>query len=201
MADADESRTSTTLLRDLNDFANQEAWRTFLIKYQPRIEAWCRGMGLKNVDDVTGEVLLRITQRIRSFVYDPRQSFRAYLHTIVANAVRDSFRKQRQPGAGATGGSVLKNALDQIEGHDGVAEWIDELESDLEPAQQLAQRAVAIVQRQVAPNHWQAFWLTAIEKQKGAEVAAKLEMTVAAVHQAKCRVLKKLKETVTELQS
>ena len=94
----------------------------------------------------------------------------------------------------------MQEALQQIEGHDGVAEWMEQLENDLKPEQQLAQRAVQIVKDRVPPQRWEAFWLTAIERQKGAEVAAKLGMTVANVHQAKCRVLKELRATAAALQ-
>jgi RNA polymerase sigma factor (sigma-70 family) len=201
MSSAGESRTSPTLLRDLKDFGNKDAWQKFLDKYRPRIEAWCRHLGLHDVDEVTAEVLLRITERIRSFVYDPERSFRSYLRAVVVNVVRDSFKKkQPRPGDCATGGPAVQEALQQIEGHDGVAEWMEQLETDLKPEQQLAQQAVAIVKDKVAPPHWDAFWLTAIERQKGADVAAKLRMTVANVHQAKFRVLRKLQETVARLQ-
>ena len=52
---------------------------------------------------------------------------------------------------------------------------------------------------QVAPHIWDAFQMTMLERKKGAETAAALGMSVAAVHQAKCRVLKKLREAVVTL--
>jgi RNA polymerase sigma factor (sigma-70 family) len=199
---ADQSGTSPTLLRDLKNFARSGAWRLFLAKYQPRIAAWCRGLGVTDVDEVTSEVLLRITERIRTFIYDSERRFRSYLRAIVVNVVRDSFtKKQRRPGDFAAGGSAVLDALKQVEGRDGLAEWMEQLEAELKPEQQLAERAAAVVKEQVGARNWDAFRLTAVEKQKGADVAARLEMSVAAVHQAKHRVLMRLRETVAALEA
>jgi DNA-directed RNA polymerase specialized sigma24 family protein len=119
---------------------------------------------------------------------------------VVANTVRDSFgRKKRRPGGHAVGGSAMRSILEQIEGHDGVAEWMDQLETEMQPERRLAQRAAAAVKTQVSTRDWDVFWRTAVEKQKGADVAANLGMTVAAVHQVKCRVVKKLREMAATL--
>jgi RNA polymerase sigma-70 factor (ECF subfamily) len=47
---------------------------------------------------------------------------------------------------------------------------------------------------------WEAFRLTALEGRSGAEAAAELGMTVAAVFKAKSRVLKMLQDEVRQLE-
>ena len=84
VADASLSQTSASLLnrlrRDPND---QSAWNEFVNRYGPRIHAWCRHWNLQEADaqDVTQIVLLQLAAKMRTFVYDPSRSFRAWLKT------------------------------------------------------------------------------------------------------------------------
>jgi RNA polymerase sigma-70 factor (ECF subfamily) len=56
--------------------------------------------------------------------------------------------------------------------------------------------AAECVRPAVSAATWQAFWQTAVEGRGGAEVAAELGMTVAAVYLAKSRVMARLKVQV-----
>lgn len=60
------------------------AWSTFVELYGRAIYRWCRGWGLQPADsqDVTQEVLARLSVRLRHFRYDPRRNFRAWLKTV-----------------------------------------------------------------------------------------------------------------------
>jgi len=49
------------------------------------------------------------------------------------------------------------------------------------------------VRFEVGPAAWQAFWLTAVDGLSGAEAAARLGQTPAAVFMAKSRVLARLR--------
>ena len=50
------------------------------------------------------------------------------------------------------------------------------------------------VRGEVSPTTWQAFWRTAVDDVPGKEVAAELDMSVAAVYQARSRVLARLRQ-------
>jgi RNA polymerase sigma-70 factor (ECF subfamily) len=52
----------------------------------------------------------------------------------------------------------------------------------------------------VAPQTWQAFWLTALEGLSGAEAATRIPMQVAQVYVAKRRVEKMLREEIAKLE-
>jgi DNA-directed RNA polymerase specialized sigma24 family protein len=55
------------------------------------------------------------------------------------------------------------------------------------------------VRRRIEDHTWQAFWLSTVEGLRGKDVAARLEMEVAAVHVAKHRVLKMIRQEVGRL--
>src|SRR5947208_1855239 len=55
------------------------------------------------------------------------------------------------------------------------------------------------VRARVEPNTWQAFWLTAVGKESGRDVADRLGLTVAAVYMAKRRVGKMLRAEAERL--
>jgi RNA polymerase sigma-70 factor (ECF subfamily) len=58
----------------------------------------------------------------------------------------------------------------------------------------LRHRALELVRSQVEKRTWRAIWLTAIEGQPPADVAAGLGISATAVRMAKSRVLRRLKE-------
>jgi hypothetical protein len=53
-----------------------------------------------------------------------------------------------------------------------------------------------LLQTDFEPSTWQSFWQVVIEGDKPAAVAAKLGMPVNAVHLAKARVLRRLKQEI-----
>ena len=204
MSHTDEPRTSATLLGQLADSRNEEAWRLFLDRYKPLIEGWCVRWGLSRdqAEEVTATVLLKLAKAMKSFRYDAEQgSFRGWLKTVVHHAVEDLRRAIiRSPGDRGTGDSHVQEMLQQIEAPESIDNLVQELDTQMEHDRQLARQAQVLVQQRVEPHTWKAFWLTAIENRPGAEVAAELGMMVTAVHMAKCRVSKMLREEVAQLE-
>jgi RNA polymerase sigma-70 factor (ECF subfamily) len=192
MSQAIDVPTSLTLLRELAAPGERErAWRVFLERYLPLIRDRCRHMGLQHTDaeEVSGDVLSRLTETMQAFVYDPRHCFRGWLRKVVANAVRELWRrKNRHPGDYGSGGSGAHHRLRGLpdrEDLDNLAETLGvALEDDLALAHQAAER----VRGRVREHTWQAFWLTQIEGRPAAEVGAQLGMTIAAVYMATSRV-------------
>ncbi len=68
-------------------------------------------------------------------------------------------------------------------------EWEDEQEIQL-----LVARALDLVQAEFSPKIWQVWHLLMVEKVPAPEVAVKLGMKPNAVHLAKSRVLRRLRE-------
>ena len=59
--------------------------------------------------------------------------------------------------------------------------------------------AAGLVQKEVEPVTWKAFWLTAVESVSAADVAAHLSIKIGSVYTAKCRTMARIRQLVDEL--
>src|SRR5438105_1862302 len=105
MADTTFPMTRVTLLTQLRqDPSDQAGWDEFVERYGRHIYRWCRQWNLQDADaeDVTQDILLKLTQKLRAFSYDPSRSFRGWLKTVAHHAWRDfeDGRRRAQPAAG-----------------------------------------------------------------------------------------------------
>jgi RNA polymerase sigma factor (sigma-70 family) len=197
MASALSSATSPTLLGRLRqDPADGAAWSTFVLRYGPRIHAWCRQWRLQEADaqDVTQNVLVKLLARMRTFTYDASGSFRAWLKTVTYHAWRDHLDGQQRAGQGSGDSDVLA-ALEGVEAGDDLARRLQE-EFDLE----LLQEAAARVRLRVKPHTWEAYRLLTQENRSVPEVAGLLGMQVAMVFVARSKVKRMLREQVCQLE-
>src|SRR5262249_18369211 len=191
------SNTRLTLLARLREQPEDKgAWTEFVDRYAPRIYDWCRQRHLQDADarDVTQNVLLKLAAKMRSFQYDPSGSFRAWLKTVTHHAWSDYVTGRQRPGLGS-GSREVEDLLQQVTaGEELSAHLKDEFDHELLEESRLR------VQGRVDARTWEAFRRTALENGSGAEVAAELSMTVAAVFKAKSRVLKMLQDEVRQLE-
>jgi RNA polymerase sigma-70 factor (ECF subfamily) len=191
------SLTSSTLLGRLRCApADQAAWQEFVDRYGPKIYGWCRKWRLQQADaeDVTQNVLVRLANRLRTFVYDPDQSFRGWLKTLTWHALSDYMSARQRPGQGSGDPDVARE-LESIAAREDL---VQQLAADFD--RELLEEAQARVQAQVGTRRWQAFCLTAYEGLSGAEVASRLDMKVVTVFTAKSKVLKLLQKEIRKLE-
>src|SRR5262245_16697151 len=128
MGSAPDQATSLTLLSRLRHSpTDQAAWDEFVERYSPRIYSWCRHWNLQEADaqDVTQDVLLRLADKMRTFIYDPAGSFRGWLRTLAHHAWYDFIKKREQAGAGS-GDSTILDTLNAVEAR---ADLIERLEA------------------------------------------------------------------------
>jgi RNA polymerase sigma factor (sigma-70 family) len=192
-----DSGTRITLLGRLRrDPTNQAAWNEFVDQYGPKIMGWCQKWNLQEADaqDVTQNVLLKLADKLRDFTYDPSRSFRAWLKTVAQHACSDFLQSRQKPGLGS-GDSLVGQVLLNAEAREDLLQHLEQ-EFDRE----ILEEAMLRVRLRVAPQTWQAFWLTAYESLSGAEAAARIPMQVAQVYVAKRRVQKMLQEEVAKLE-
>jgi RNA polymerase sigma-70 factor (ECF subfamily) len=183
MSSSSALRTSTTLLERLRQTpAAQAAWGEFVRRYGPLVYGWCRRWRLQEADaeDVSQAVLVKLSEKMRTFCYDPARSFRAYLKTLARYAWCDLLESRRRPCAGGDGGGL--SLLETVEAGDDLVRRLNE-QFDRE----LLEEAETRVRRRVEPHTWEAFRLTAVEGTSGAEAAARLGLKVATVFKAKSR--------------
>ncbi len=189
--------TSITLLGRLkSEPSDQIAWATFVERYGPIINGWCRMRGLQEADaeDVTQNVMVRLARALKTFDYDPSKTFRGWLRHITENAISDFFAdRKRRPVAGSGQNQVL-DILASVQARDELMALLDQQFADA-----LMTEVCAVVQTKVEARTWEAFRLTACEGRTGDETAMQLGMTNTAVFKAKSRVISLLRKEVARL--
>ena len=194
----DSPATLSSLLVRLRDPRDSQAWGEFVDLYAPLVYRFGRTQGLQDADaaDLAQDTLRAVAGAIGKFEYDPqRGSFGGWLFTIVRNRLRD-FLEKRGRHARGTGDTAMLDWLEQQpERHEELSkEW------DREHERQLLLTAAQRIRGQFEEKTWQAFWRTTVDGASGKDVAAALDMTVAAVYLAKSRVMARLKEAIRQLQ-
>lgn len=187
------SATSPSLLALVRQ-NDPQAWSRFSRIYSPLVYAWSRRCGLSAEDsaEIVQEVFVVLSQRIHLFrATQPTDRFRGWLWTIARNKVRDHQRRMRDRAV-AAGGSTAYQHIQEL-----AAEADEPWQSDDERSQSetgVVTRALSLISAEFEPATWLAFWSAAVDQKTAAETAAALGMTKHAVHQAKYRVLRRLRQ-------
>jgi RNA polymerase sigma-70 factor, ECF subfamily len=189
------SPTSLSLLKRAQG-RNQDAWAHLLFLYTPLVDHWCRSWGIQgaDADDLRQEVFQAVAAGLDSFRRDrPGDTFRGWLRVIARRKFLDHCRRQ-QGRPRAAGGTDAHRQM--LQAPDPV------LAEDDDPADQVTavhHRALDLVRVQFEDRTWQAFWRCAVDGQSPGDVAREMNMTPAAVRQAKSRILRRLKEEFGDL--
>jgi RNA polymerase sigma-70 factor (ECF subfamily) len=181
--------TPLTLLETLRrPDAPAADWDRFARIYTPLLLDWARRRGFQDADarDVAQDVLVRLLRLLPEYHRGDGQSFRNWLRRVAENLARD-FRRRRatRPLPDAAG-------LDDV-GAEGLLGDPDDYRREV------VHRALTVIRADFAPTTWEAFARTAVAGRTAAEVAAELGLSKAAVHLARNRVLRRLRETVAGL--
>ncbi|MFO0941191.1 MAG: sigma-70 family RNA polymerase sigma factor [Pirellulales bacterium] len=194
------SETRNSLIMRLHDQRDIAAWDQFVTIYGPLILRLARSKGFQDSDanDIVQEVMLAISKAIHRWDPDRNKGrFRDWLFRIARNMMINFLtrRKFQQLGNGQSISELL-----QV--HPAVVELDSDAtrEFDLEYRRELFWVAADKVRKEVRPNTWEAFQLTAIEELSVSSAARKLGMKEGAVLVARCRVLARLRNTVAELE-
>lgn len=174
------------------------AWSQLVELYGPLVDTWCikAGLGAAAREDIIQEVFLSVHRSISTFDTERDDAtFRGWLWRITRNTVLQSLRK---PQPSPRGGSTALAALGAI-----ADPWPDASEyeppSESSDTTSLVSRALAQIKPQMEPQTWEAFWNTTIQGHSTNEVASSLNMTPAAVRQAKSRTLRRLRQQLGDL--
>jgi RNA polymerase sigma factor (sigma-70 family) len=187
-SNVDPAPTSRTLLNDVREPGDHQAWEEFHARYAPMIRGWCQRWFPREADDMVQEVMGELVFIMRSFTYKPEEGrFRGWLKTVTHRMMAQL--KRRQPLLVDIAG------LDAAEA--GTDLWVRlKSEFDLE----LLEKAKENVRGRVEPPTWSAYTETAEQLRAPAEVARELGMKVGAVYQAKYHVLTLLRQEVAFLE-
>jgi RNA polymerase sigma-70 factor (ECF subfamily) len=173
---------------------DSEAWERLVRLYSPLVFYWARQGGLKDQSaaDLVQDVWASVSSNLDRFRRDSQSgSFRAWLWTIARNKLRDHFRRYsgHAAAAGGTDARMLMESLPE-------SEPVSEVES---VNNQLLQRALDMIRGDFESRTWQAFWQMTVEDLPAAVVGQRLNMAANAVHQARFRVLRRLREEMEGL--
>jgi RNA polymerase sigma-70 factor, ECF subfamily len=190
-----EHPTASSLLLEGVQRMDPAAWSRLVDTFGGIVYGWCRASGVTPADaeDVVQEVFASVARAVDRFQREkPEGSFRSWLATITRNRVRDHFRRQMQREVAAGGTDALRRLEEQAE----------RLESTIctQGMESLVlQRVLDAVRMEFEPQTWSAFWKCAIDGLPAADVAEITGLSVASVYQAKSRVLRRLRQRLSEL--
>ena len=185
--------TRVSLIRRLADRNDADAWTFFETHYQQPVYRFARSHGLQPDDamDVVQEVLIAVHKAAAKWEPSGRiGSFRAWLAESARRVTLQITRQRSRIGRGA-GGSGFANqfgvlASEQSGSEDDDRRWTFYC-------------AAAMVQKEVTPQHWMAFWKTAVDGKSADEVASELSLKAGTVYSIKCRVLAKIKSAIESM--
>jgi RNA polymerase sigma-70 factor (ECF subfamily) len=185
--------THLSFLGRLRDRSNPVGWAEFNDRYRELLYRYARRRGASDLEaeDVAQEVTMYLFKAMDRFEYNPaRGRFRGYLRCAVANALS---RRHARNGRQET--FVEPETLEAlIEGPDVAdAEW--EREWQLHRLR----TALQAVNAEFEPLTLDAFRMHVLAGNDVDETATRLGISKASVYQAKCRVLKRLKEQVEQM--
>jgi RNA polymerase sigma-70 factor (ECF subfamily) len=188
--------TRASLLVRLRDPSDADAWKEFVRLYAAVIYGFARKRGLQDADaaDLMQEVLRSVAGHVGRLDYDPgKGTFRGWLYAITRNKVYN-FLESRRRHARGTGDT---NAHQRLEEHPGRPTDADDWDREYE--RKAFAWAADRVRNEFQPNTWQAFWLTAVDGQNAKDVGRRLGLSPGAVYVAKSRVLARLREEISTL--
>jgi RNA polymerase sigma factor (sigma-70 family) len=187
-----EISTRVKFILAAGDLDNQQAQAAFVQYYEGPVRAWCRRRWHEKVDQdrATRLTLGLLFEILPTFRFDPDETFKALLRTLIRNSIIDHDRKQPlgRPSRGAT--RVLDGLRNKPGATDSAYEdLMRELAEPIKRDQEL-HAACERVRERVEPHTWKAFLLTTVDRRSAAEVGRHLGIKKAAVTVYKCRVIK-----------
>ena len=182
--------TSTTLLRDIAQDAQNVRWGEFVTRYRPMMEAFMRErFPSLEADDIIQETLVALCRVLPSYRYAPDEKghFHNYLTGILRNKALRSLRKREQDEALCADYAKGENL------------FIDE-QSYRESLFELALRQF-LSDDSIADRTKRIFERTAMNGESPESVAESFKMTRHAIDQAKSRAMIRLREIMKGLES
>jgi RNA polymerase sigma-70 factor (ECF subfamily) len=183
--------TPFSLLDRLRQPDAQAAWDRFVQLYTPLLLHWARRLGQNEVDaaDLVQEVFVILVRELPRFRYRPDARFRGWLWTVLRNKARERRRQALS--------RPVEVGANHLDGHEGNGEDVPLEEHEYR--QYLVSRALQVMQSDFQAATWRACWEHVVAGRPAAEVAAELGLSVNAVHLAKARVLRRLREELNGL--
>jgi RNA polymerase sigma-70 factor (ECF subfamily) len=179
--------TRSSLLQNLRDFGDAQAWGEFLLQYEGFLLRFVRRLGIRSDDapDVVQDVMLKLVKSLPRFTYDRSKGrFRDYLRQVTRSAIADWVNrnsKRREVGVAA---EILAN----LEGRpDTETHWDECFENS----------ALEVVHARVRgtsnPIPWDCYVRHIVKGQSADEVSKVLDLTTNQVYVYSSRLKAKVR--------
>jgi RNA polymerase sigma-70 factor (ECF subfamily) len=186
----DLMRTPPSLLEQLRNPQNGEAWGRFIARYGPMIERWCRCWFPSQAEDRAYDVFSELVFRMITFEYKPSQGrFRGWLKTVT-HRLMAKLKSEEWPQPDDD-----HDPLDSLEASEDLTARLA-AEFDLE----LLEIAKERIRGRVEPHTWTAYVETAELGLSSSDVAAQLGLKVGTVYQARYSVINELRREIEAIQ-
>ena len=189
--------TRESLIVQVKDPSNRDAWNQFVDIYRPVIHRIAVARGLQDADaqDLTQQVLMAVAASIGRWEKTGESTrFRHWLRRVARNAIINAV--SRRPPDQATGTSSIQDLLEECPERQSETDSLIALEYRRE----LYMRAAAFVRTDVDAETWRAFEMTVLEGSSNAAAAQKLEKSIGTIYASRSRVMKRLRAAVTEIE-
>lgn len=189
--------TNTSLIRNICNPENVEAWTEFIATYAGMVRCYVAGKGQRigaplgdaDLDDVVQTVWIKLWKGSAGFNFDKeRGRFRTYLYTVTMNTLVDFIRRKRKH-------RYTEGDLEQLDVHD------DRVQSDRE--WDLAYRRAAwdrlvgdlrIELMRTSPAKWTSFEEYKLKGRSAKEVADEQGIDVGLVYQNASSVMQEARK-------
>ncbi len=178
-------QTSVTLLESLQKTNSPAGWSRFVRSYSPIVYRWARQLNTRpeDAEDLVQKVFLQVFRKIPDFNYDPGKSFRGWLKCLLRNLDVDIKRKKSLH-------PINNYNMDFLPGQVTEDYFTTSYQRDL------LMQGVEGIRGDFTQSTFEAFYQTAIQGQSIPEVAVLLGIPNRIVHQARARVLKRLRDYI-----
>lgn len=190
-----QTRTSSTLLKGLNNPGNRSAWQEFDRRYRPLILEVARRLGLQIVDaeDAAQETMAAFLQAYRRKRFDPeRGRLRDWLRGIAVHKIRDLQRKVGRKEKPLPDGA--EPASDGREERRVRALWDDACRMAI------LRQCIEEVRQEVHPRSFEAFHLYTLQQISASKVASRLQVSEEVVYQSKSRILARIRKLLPKME-
>ena len=194
--------TRQSLIGRLRNLENQDSWQEFFDTYWKLIFSVARKAGLSEneAEEVVQETIISVTKYIHTYRYDPQVcSFKTWLMHKTQWRIIDQVRKRPPDFVRSLGGLTDRSVtplLDQIADPESLnldSLWDDEWEKNLIDA------AMQRIKRKIKPEHYQAFYLSAVRGLPARQIESTIGMNVAQIYLVRHRVARLIKKEVALL--
>jgi RNA polymerase sigma-70 factor, ECF subfamily len=184
--------TQTSLVRILQQpyVDHPEDWNGFAHLYVPLFFEFCRRLAVPEAEraDLVQDMLIRVLKGISSFQHNGQGSFRAWLFRLLKNAWIDRLRRNPQTARIIEEPCLSSASSDPLE-----------IIAEQEYRQYVIRRVYAKVLAEFSTSNQQVFQRVVVEDQPATKVASDLGLSVNSVYLIRSRMLRRIREDLSEL--